>query len=200
MSWLPNIHYGTEGYPEKVARRLRGLNIAVWVAALIPAGMAIIRFIDGKWQVGAADVLVALTYASMPVLHRFGPIIAPLAFVGVSYAVIFWVTSLVGTNGAERIGYFTATALGILIVGTERYLITIILAIVSAALIIIVEVFLPRGTGFVSPTMVFLTNFSASIVSKFGAPLRHYFLCGTANGASRGGCGTRSVSVLRPCW
>ena len=66
MSWLPNIRYGTEGYPEKVPRRLRGFNIAVWVAALIPAGMAIVRFIDGKWKVGAADVLVATTYASMP--------------------------------------------------------------------------------------------------------------------------------------
>jgi adenylate cyclase len=164
MSWFPNIRYGTEGYPEKAARRLRGFNIAVWVAALIPAGMAIVRFIDGKWKVGAADVLVATTYASMPLLHRFGPIVAPLAFVGVSYAVILWVTSLVGTNGAQHIGYFTATALGILIIGTDRYKITIILGMVSVALIIIVEIFLPRDTGFVSPTMVFLTNFSASIV------------------------------------
>src|SRR4051794_40438215 len=72
MSWHPNIRYGTVGYPEKVARRLRGFNIAVWIAALIPAGMAIVRFIDEKWKVGAADVLVATTYASMPLLHRFG--------------------------------------------------------------------------------------------------------------------------------
>jgi adenylate cyclase len=164
MSWLPNIRYGTEGYPEKVARRLRGFNIAVWVAALVPAGMALVRFGDGKWKVGAADILVATTYASMPLLHRFGPIVAPLAFVGVGYGVIFWVTSLVGTNGAERIGYFTVTALGILIIGTERYLITVILGIISVALIILVEIYLPRDTGFASPTTVFLTNFSVSIV------------------------------------
>jgi adenylate cyclase len=164
MSWFPNIRYGTDGYPEKVARRLRGFNIAVWVAALIPTGMVLVRFLDGKWKVAAADALVATTYVSMPLLHRFGPIVAPLAFLGVSYAVIFWVTSLVGTNGAERIGYFTTTALGILIIGTERYLITILIGIVSVALIIIVEIYLPRDTGFVSPTMVFLTNFSASIV------------------------------------
>src|SRR5262249_53888970 len=72
--------------------------------------------------------------------------------------------SLVGTNGAERIGYFTTTALGILIIGTERYLITISIGIVSVALIIFVEIYLPRDTGFASPTLVFLTNFSASIV------------------------------------
>lgn len=93
--------------------------------------MTLVRFIDagpGKWKVGVADVFVAMTYASMPLLHRFGPLVAPLVFVGVSYAVIFWVSSLVGTNGGERIGYFTATALGILIVGTEHYFITIALA------------------------------------------------------------------------
>ncbi len=168
MRWLPNIRYGTKGYPEKVARRLRGFNIAVWVAALVPAGMALVRFVDGKWKVGAIDVLVATTYASMPLLHRFGPIVAPLAFLGVSYAVIFWVTSLVGTNGAERIGYFTTTALGILILGTERYLITIVVGIVSVALIIVLEIYLPRDTGFASPTMVFLTNFTTSIVFNSG--------------------------------
>ncbi|MBR0719679.1 adenylate/guanylate cyclase domain-containing protein [Bradyrhizobium liaoningense] len=164
MSWYPNIRYGTEVYPEKVARRLRGFNIAVWLACLIPAGMALVRFVDGKWKVGVADILVATTYASMPLLHRFGPIAAPLAFVGVSYAVVLWVSSLVGTSGATQIGYFTATALSILIIGTERYFITIILGIISVALIIVVEMYLPRDTGFVSPTMLFLTNFSASIV------------------------------------
>ncbi|WP_409241641.1 adenylate/guanylate cyclase domain-containing protein [Bradyrhizobium sp. CB1015] len=164
MAWHPNIRYGTERYPEKVARRLRGFNIAVWLASLIPASMAFVRFVDGKWKVGVADILVATTYASMPQLHRYGPITAPLAFVAVSYAVILWVTSLVGTSGATQIGYFTATALSILIIGTERYFISIILGIVSVALILLVEISLPRDTGFVSPSMLFLTNFSASIV------------------------------------
>jgi adenylate cyclase len=166
LRWLPNIRYGTEAYPEKIARRLRGFNIAVWVTALVPAGMMVVRFIDGKWKVAAADALVATLYVSMPLLHRFGPLAAPLAFVGVAYAVIFWVSSLVGTNGAERIGFFTITALGILIVGTEHYLVTGVLGVVSVALIILLEVALPRDTGFASPTMVFFTNFALSIATN----------------------------------
>jgi adenylate cyclase len=126
--------------------------------------MAFVRFFDGKWKVAAADALVALIYVSMPLLHRFGPLAAPLVFVGVSYAVIFWVSSLVGTNGGERLGYFTATALGILIIGTEHYFITIALGVVSVGLIIIQEIVLPRDTGFVSPTFLFLTNFAATVV------------------------------------
>jgi adenylate cyclase len=162
MRLIPNIRFGTEAYPEKVARRLRAFNIVVWVAALLPGSMTFVRFFDGKWKVAAADALIALSYASMPLLHRFGPLAAPLIFVAVSYAVIFWVSSLVGTNSGERLGYFTATALSILIIGTDHYVITIALGIVSVALIVVTEMVLPRDTGFVSPTFLFFTNFAAT--------------------------------------
>ena len=162
MRLIPNIRFGTEGYPEKVARRLRAFNIVVWIATLLPGSMTFVRFFDGKWKVAAADALIALSYASMPLLHRFGPLAAPLVFVGISYAVIFWVSSLVGTNSGERLGYFTATALSILIIGTEHYFITIALGVVSVGLIVITEIVLPRDTGFVSPTFLFFTNFAAT--------------------------------------
>jgi adenylate cyclase len=164
MRFIPNIRFGTEGYPEKVARRLRAFNIGVWLTALIPGGMAFVRFFDGKWTVAAADALVTLIYVSTPLLHRFSPLAAPLVFVGVSYAVIFWVASLVGTNGGERLGYFVVTALSILIIGTEHYFITFALGVFSVGLIIIQEILLPRDTGFVSPTFLFLTNFAATVV------------------------------------
>jgi adenylate cyclase len=169
MRFIPNIRYGTERYAEKVARRLRAFNIAVWLAALVPAGMALVRYFDGKWKVAIADVFVATTYVSMPLLHRFGPLVAPLVFVGISYAVIFWVSSLVGTNGGERIGYFVTTALSILIIGTEHYLISIVIGVISVGLIVLTEIVLPRDSGFVSPTFLFLTNFATGVI--FGSAL-----------------------------
>jgi adenylate cyclase len=169
MRLIPNIRYGTERYAEKVARRLRAFNIAVWVAAIVPAGMALVRYLDGKWKVAIADAFVATTYASMPLLHRFGPLVAPLAFVFVSYVVIFWVSSLVGTNGGERIGYFVTTALSILIIGTEHYLISIVIGVISVGLIVLTEIVLPRDSGFVSPTFLFLTNFATGVI--FGSAL-----------------------------
>ena len=137
MRLIPNIRYGTERYPEKVARRLRAFNFTVWLAAIVPSCMVFVRFFDGKLRVAAMDVLVAATYVSMPLLHRFGPLVAPLVFVVISYSVMFWVASLVGTNGEERLGFLVATALGILIIGTEHYLITAALGVVSVAIIIV---------------------------------------------------------------
>ncbi|MBI3759364.1 MAG: hypothetical protein HY269_06370, partial [Deltaproteobacteria bacterium] len=58
MRFFPNIRYGTERYPEKVARRLRAVNIAAWLAAATIALLAFARLTDPeRWQFGAVTVL-----------------------------------------------------------------------------------------------------------------------------------------------
>jgi len=166
MRLIPNIRYGTERYPEKVARRLRAFNFGVWLVAIVPGSMVFVRLFDGKWKVAATDALVMATYVSMPLLHRFGPLVAPLVFIVISYSVMFWVASLVGTNGEERLGFLVTTALGILIIGTEHYFITVALGVVSVAIIIVMELVLPRDAGFVSPTFLFFTNFASSVMAS----------------------------------
>ena len=169
LQFIPNIRYGTEGYPEKIARRLRAFNFAVWLAASVPAVMVFVRLLTGKWLVAAADVLVVASYASMPLLHRFGALAAPLVFLSLSFVTLFWVSWLVGTNGGERIGYFVAAALSILVIGTEHYLITIAIGVVSVALIFLTEIVLPRDSGFASPTLLFYTNFAGGVVLSTAA-------------------------------
>jgi len=166
MRLIPNIRYGTERYPEKVARRLRAFNFGVWLVAIVPGSMVFVRFFDGKWKIAAMDILVAATYVSMPLLHRFGPLAAPLVFIAISYSVMFWVASLVGTNGEERLGFLVTTGLGILIIGTEHYCITVVLGIVSVVIIIVMELVLPRDAGLVSPTFLFFTNFVTAVIAS----------------------------------
>ena len=164
MRFIPNIHYGTEGYSEKVARRLRAFNVSVWLAATVPAGMVFVRLATGKWLVAGADALVAAIYVSMPLLHRFGPLVAPLTFLSILFAVLFWVSSVVGTSGGSPIGYLIAAGLSILVIGTEHYAITVAIGIASIILTLLTEIMLPRSTGFASPTLLFYTNFATTIV------------------------------------
>ena len=164
MRFIPNIHYGTEGYSEKVARRLRAFNVTVWLAATVPAGMVFVRLATGKWLVAGADALVAAIYVSMPLLHRFGPLVAPLTFLSILFAVLFWVSSVVGTSGGSPIGYLIAAGLSILVIGTEHYAITVAICIASIILTFLTEIMLPRSTGFASPTLLFYTNFATTIV------------------------------------
>lgn len=73
MRLLPNIRFGTERYPETVARRLRTLNIAVWMAAATHALYAAVLLVDLTrfWWLSVANVVAALLYAGIPLLHRF---------------------------------------------------------------------------------------------------------------------------------
>ena len=91
MRFIPNTRFGTEGYPDKVARRLRATNIAAWIAAATVGFFAVWRFLQGlaHWKYPA---LVALAFGVSPLLHRFGPLAAPLALTAIAYVWIFWLS------------------------------------------------------------------------------------------------------------
>ena len=85
---LPGISYGTKGYPEEIARRLRVLNIAAWMAAVLTAGFAVSFFASGSpdvFTVGIANAVVTVILAAIPLLHRFSALVGPLTFGVVAY-------------------------------------------------------------------------------------------------------------------
>jgi adenylate cyclase len=99
-----NIRFGTERYPEKVARRLRAVNIACWSGAMVGAYFAIVRLIDpapGMFRRGLINAVPAVGLALLPLLHRFSPLAAPLALVAITYVFLFRTVYQVGT-GAGR--------------------------------------------------------------------------------------------------
>ena len=105
MRFLPDIRYGTENYPEKVARRLRAVNLAAWSAAAIAAfGFAnyvVVEFLNpkpGLWKAGVVLVLAASIWASVPLLHRFGTLCGALTLSSTVQAYLFALTWLLGTG------------------------------------------------------------------------------------------------------
>ncbi len=173
MRLIPNIRYGTDRYSEKIARRLRAVNITTWCVAFITAFFAAVRFLDpapGRWKIAAINLAGSLVFASVPLLHRFGPLAAPLAFVAIAYGFIFWICSVVGTGGGVYLYYLTAAALGVLFVGTERTLIAVGLTALAAALIVAVHLVFPQSTGLLGPDALlygFVTNVVAGAAILF---------------------------------
>jgi len=139
MHFVPNIRYGTERYPEKVARRLRATNIAAWIGASSVAFFAVWRFLNGisHWKYAA---LVALSFGFTQLLHRFGPLVAPLALAATAYTWIFWLSLNGGAASGTTFLYFTAGALGILLIGAERPFLSIVIGAVATALLIVLHI------------------------------------------------------------
>ena len=169
MRLLPNIRYGTEGYPEKVARRLRAVNIATWSGAAVIVIMGIERFFDPMpvtWKLAAINGVAAPILVAVPLLHRFSPVAAPLFLVFIAYAFIFVVNSMLGTGAGTYLYFFTFTALGILFIGPEHVFLTVALGVVAAGLIIILNIIVPHDKGIVSPAALFFGHFVTSVIAS----------------------------------
>lgn len=169
MRLLPNIRYGTEGYSEKVARRLRAVNVTAWLAAAVAAFFAIVGFLGPvleSWKNATLNVVLALCFASIPLLHRFGPLAAPLAFLMITFAFIFIVTFLVGTGGGTYLYFMTATALAILFLGPDRVVLTAAIGVLAAGFTILLHLVVPHDTGLMPPTALFFANFVTNVVAS----------------------------------
>ena len=170
MDWrrfLPNIRYGTERYPEKVGRRLRAVNITAWLGATAIGFFAIMRLLDPVlWTPGIETALIAIGIACIPLLHRFGPLAAPLALIAVAYVHLFRVVTTVGTGDGAYLGYITAAALGMLLIGIERIWIAAGLATIAVGMIILLHVLVPPDTGTLPKSATFLGYFAINLVAN----------------------------------
>ncbi len=166
MRLIPDIRYGTEAYPEKVARRLRAVNFTVWCSAAFVAMYAIVQCFDptpGIWKLAAANGVTAMLLVMLPLLHRFGPVAAPLGFSIISYAAIFIICGMIGTASGMSIQYLAVGAVLLLFFGSGRIGLAVLFGGLAPALMLALEFSVPRDTGLVPPAML-LTYFIACIV------------------------------------
>jgi adenylate cyclase len=169
LRYLPNIRFGTERYPEKVARRLRAMNIAAWICAAQAGYFAILRMLDpapGMFTRGLINAGIAVTFAALPLLHRFSPLAAPLVFLAFVYAQIFRSTYQIGTGGGGYMFYLTAAALFVLLIGTEHVVLGVLAGVIAAGLIILLKLVASYNPGLVSPEVQFWGSFvTAAIIN-----------------------------------
>jgi adenylate cyclase len=163
---IPDIRYGTEAYPEKVTRRLRAVNFTVWCSAAFVAMYAVVQCFDptpGIWKLAAANGVTAMLLVMLPLLHRFGPVAAPLGFSIISYAAIFIICGMIGTASGISIQYLAVGAVLLLFFGSGRIGLAVLFGALAPALMLALEFSVPRDTGLVPPAML-LTYFIACIV------------------------------------
>jgi adenylate cyclase len=161
------IRYGTERYPEKVARRLRALNIANWIASATHAGYALVLLFNPtlRGNLAIANVVAALVFASIPFLHRLSSLAGPIAAIVVLYADMLVFIWLIGTGIGIQFYYLLAVALSVLYLGVEYVALASALGAVGAALIIFVQLTVPYDTGLLPPPVFYASIFINAVVS-----------------------------------
>ncbi len=172
MRLLPNIRFGTERYPDKVARRLRTLNIAVWAAAATHAAYAAMLSFEAAryWWLIVLNVGSALLYSGIPLLHRVHRIAAPAAASVLFYANMVVFVFLLGTGVGIQLYILIGAALGVLYFGTEHKSVTIASGAIAASLLILVMAAAPYDTGLL-PRWLFVASVVTNAVVSCAIPL-----------------------------
>ena len=156
-----------EHYADSYARRVRVLNINAVMAVVVSATFAILGIWAGSGtrQTQVVILIAASIFAAVPLLHRFGELVAPLTFIATAYAVIFFICWDLGTGSGVQYFLLTTASLVVLQLGIERIGLTALLATIGAALVIILQFLVPRSTGLEQPwaesTSFVITTISA---------------------------------------
>jgi adenylate cyclase len=172
MRLLPNIRFGTERYPERMARRLRTLNIGAWIAAATHGFYAVVLLFNFTrfWWLALANTVAMLLYACAPLLHRLGSLAAPLAVIVLYYMELLAYAYLLGAGFGAQFYILLGAALGVLYFGPERITLTIASGAIAAALLIVVLLTIPPDTGLL-PRPLIVASLVTSVVVSVGVLL-----------------------------
>jgi adenylate cyclase len=99
----------------------------------------------------AVDLTAAAIFATVPWLHRFGELVAPLTFIATAYVAIFVICWDLGTGLGGQFYLLTIASLVVLQFGVERIGLAALLATIGVALVVALQFLVPRSTGLEQP-------------------------------------------------
>ena len=152
--WLVRlIEYGTHRYDRQTQRRLKILNVAAYLVALITLVYALqqmlvdFRLLKPVILLNLAIVVIALL---VPVAHRINDIAGALLIAITEYIALFLFTLYLGRTSGVHLQYFAMTAAFFVIFGLHR--LRLILAFTVAGLVLHVAAWMlfPRSSALIA--------------------------------------------------
>jgi adenylate cyclase len=156
----------TRHHAESVARHLRVLTIATRIGAVVSGSFGILQLFAGQnvWWIGLLNIASAAIFLLLPMLYRFGEVVAPLVFFTVAYVSVTIVCWHVGTGTGLQFYYLVAASLLVLVLGIEHIVLASTQAALGAAIVIALELLVPNDTG-VQPDWIFRLGFIFTVIS-----------------------------------
>ncbi|WP_407667639.1 adenylate/guanylate cyclase domain-containing protein [Mycolicibacterium arseniciresistens] len=155
----------TQHYAQSVLSRLRVLTIATYIAAAVSGLFGLFQLtFAGKFEaLGWLNLASAGVFLLIPVLYRFGALIAPLTFFVFSYLSIGFICFSIGTDSGLQFYFLVSASLVVLVLGTERLVLSAILVTLGVAGTITLELTVPDDRG-IAPAWTLTVGFISSAV------------------------------------
>ncbi|MGV0837030.1 adenylate/guanylate cyclase domain-containing protein [Mycolicibacterium thermoresistibile] len=156
----------TQRYAESVRSRYRILTIAAWIAAVVSAGFGTVQLAAGGETrlLGIINLAAMVIFLLIPLLYRFGELIAPLAFFLFAYLSVTFMCFSIGTGSGLQLYLLVAASLVVLLLGVQRIVLSAVIVALGVAALIGLEFLVPHDRG-LRPDWALDVGFVTSAVS-----------------------------------
>ena len=153
---------------ETVARHRRVLTVTTRIGAAISIFFGVQGLIVGQDVVWIAMMNLAsgAIFLLIPLLYKFGELVAPLVFFFAAYASITVTCWHLGTGSGMPFYYVVAATLMVLILGVDHLVLATAIAAFAGATVIALELLVPYNRG-VQPDWAFRSGFILTVISAF---------------------------------
>ncbi len=158
----------TRHHAERLARHLRVLTVTSRIGAAISIFFGIQGLIIGLdlWWIPAVNLATGAILLMIPMLYRYGDLVAPLVFFFVAFASITVVGWHLGTGSGLQYYFLVAASIQVLVLGIEHIFLASVLGALGAATVIALERFVPENRG-TQPDWAFTSSFILTVISAW---------------------------------
>ena len=146
----------TQHYADSVSSRFRVLKIAAYIAATISTLFGVFQLLLGGpvWWVGLLNLFFAAVFVAVPLLYRFGELIAPLTFFLFAYVSVGFICYTMGTGSGLQFYFLVSATLVVLVLGIERIVLASAIVAFGVAGTVALELLVPNDRGLGPPWML----------------------------------------------
>lgn len=139
----------------------------MWISAAITAALGVLQTVTGQGvlYIGLINLGIAAVFLAIPLLNRFGNVIAAVVFVVIAYSSLTFVGSQIGTDSGVQFYYLVSASLAVLVLGIEHLKLAGAVVAVGAALVVGMQFLVPADTG-IQPRWAVVAGF---IIATAGA-------------------------------
>jgi adenylate cyclase len=166
MRLRPQTPARNRHYAERIARNRKVINITATIAAFVSASFSVMQLVteDGIWRIALINLVASAIFVTVPLLHRFGELVAPLVLVLTTYVELSIVTLNVGTAAGLQFYFLVAATVVVLVLGIDHIVLACTLVAIGAAIVITLEFTVPADTG-LQPAWALPVGFVVSTIS-----------------------------------
>ncbi len=142
------------------------LNLAAWITAAVTFVFGVVEttLSPGVFNLGLLNIANSIVFMLIPLLHRFGELVASLAFIIFAYVTLTFVCWQIGTDAGMQFFYLVSASLAVLILGVEHTLLAATVVALGTGLAITLQFMVPGDTR-IQPRWLVNTGFVISMIS-----------------------------------